>query len=96
MESLQCRPDDVLGQPHHQIVPDRPQHLEGGGEQPVEGSQHQVKQDVRPVDVEGGQAPQQEGDLHQVSLLPLERGGESQVQQGRQGEDNPALHPAWE
>ena len=94
-ESLQCRPDEEVREPHHQILARRPAHLQGGGQQPVQRSQDQVKEKVGAIDVERDQAPHQEGDLHQVDHLSLQLRGQSQVQQGGQGEDNPAFHPAW-
>ena len=96
MESLQCWLYDVQSQSLHQILTGRSAELQAGGDQPVDRSHHEVKEQVGAVDVEGDQAPHQEGDLHQLAQLPMELGGQREVQQGRQGENNPAFCPAWE
>ena len=94
--SLQGWLYDVQWQPHHQILPGRPAQLQAGADQPVDRGHHEVKEQVGAIDVEGDQAPRQEGDLYQLWELSVELGGQRQVQEGRQGENNPALHPAWE
>ena len=63
----------------------------------MDGGHHEVEEKVGAVDVEREEAPGQEGDLHHLGQPALvEPGGESEVQQGGQGEDDPALGPAWE
>ena len=94
-ESLQTGPDDEVREQPGQGGAGRPAQLQAGGQQPVERGQDGVKEQVGAVDVEGGQAPHQEGDLGQLSKPALQPGGQGEVQQGRQGEDNPALQPAW-
>ena len=92
-ESLQTGPHDQVREQPGQVGAGRPAQLQADGQQPVERGQHGVKEQVGAVDVEGSQAPQQEGDLGQLSYLALQSGGQGEVQQGRQGEDNPALEP---
>ena len=94
-ESLQTGPHDQVREQPGQVGAGRPAQLQADGQQPVERGQHGVKEQVGAVDVEGGQAPHQEGDLGQLSYLALQSGGQGEVQQGRQGEDNPALEPTW-